>query len=54
MPIQAAYKAMKLLPYLPPTYKPLEEMSKCVKKQIYKTACDKHKVVNLKVSGKGF
>jgi hypothetical protein len=52
MSIQAGYKTMKLLPYLLPSYKPLEEMSKYVKKtQIYNTACDKHKVVNLKVSG---
>lgn len=49
--IQAVYKTKKLLPYLLPTYKPLEEMSKYVKKHIYNTACDKHKVVNLKVSG---
>jgi hypothetical protein len=42
----------KLLPYLLPTYKPPEKMSKYVKKtQIYNTACGKPKVVNLKVSG---
>jgi hypothetical protein len=53
MSIQAVYKTMKLLPYLLPTYKPLEKMSKACKKktQIYNTACDKQKVVNLKVSG---
>jgi len=52
MSTQAVYKTKKLLLYLLPTYKPLEEISKYVKKtQVYNTACEKHKVVNLKVSG---
>jgi hypothetical protein len=49
MPIQPVYKTIKLLPYILPTYKPLEEISKHLTK-IYNTACDNHKVVNLKVS----
>lgn len=52
MSTQAVYKTMKLLPYLLPTYKPLKDMSKYVKKtQVYNIACKKCKVVNLKISG---